>query len=324
MAAELYPLKFEPVYKQIIWGGGNIARKYGRAVPFDKVAESWELTCREDGMSVVAEGPLRGRTLAGLIGEYGSDLLGKRAAGLYGNSFPLLFKLIDANDRLSVQVHPDDAYARAHGEKNGKTEMWYIIDAKNDAKLIYGLEDGVTEASFAGSVRSGAIGTTLREVPVKPGDFLYIPSGTVHAILDGILLAEIQQNSNTTYRIYDWNRVGADGKQRELHIKEALEVIDFSSAASKTAEPVKRSGNGYTIRSLVSSPYFSVDEAEVNGKFAADTDGCFKVIMNIEGSAVLNWSKGSIPVVSGQTVLVPACTGAFEVSGHNRMLLTRV
>lgn len=324
MDTKLYPLKFAPVYKQIIWGGDKISRKYGRSTPFEKVAESWELTCREDGMSVVTNGPLMGRGLDSLISEYGERLLGERSLRLYGDAFPLLFKLIDANDKLSVQVHPDDVYARAHGEANGKTEMWYIIDAKQDARLVYGLKDGVTKESFEDAVQGGRIGATLRQVPVKPGDCLYIPSGTVHAILDGILLAEIQQNSNTTYRIYDWDRVGADGKPRQLHIKSALDVIDFGGVSLEVSESGRRVFGEYSIRSLAASKYFSVDEVVTNGRYSSDTRGSFVAIMNIEGNAVLSCRSGETPLAPGETLLIPACIGGFEVTGKSRMLLTHI
>ena len=317
----LAPFEFEPVYKQIIWGGGRIASRFHRRVPFEKVAESWEITCREDGMSVAADGQQRGRTLAQLIDEYGERLLGSRSAEKYGRDFPLLIKIIDANDRLSVQVHPDDAYAQAHGERFGKNEMWYVIDARPGAKLVFGLREGVTKESFAQAVRGGTVARTLREVPVRRGDAFFIRAGTVHAILDGILIAEIQQNSNTTYRIYDWDRVGKDGKPRELHVRQALDVIHFGAGAAESGVSALRKEGGAQIRTLVESPFFHTDEVKVDGLYENAADGGSFVAVNVvEGEGTLRYDGGERTLRAGVSLLLPACLGRYAVAGALTLL----
>jgi mannose-6-phosphate isomerase len=327
MSTALYPLKFAPVYKDIIWGGDNILRRYGRTAPMSRVAESWELTCRPDGMGKVTNGALAGRSFESLISEYGGKLLGARSLKLYGERFPLLLKLIDANDRLSVQVHPDDAYARAHGEDNGKTEMWYIIDAKPGAKLVYGLRRGVTKDIFKKAVEDGASAGTLREVPVSRGDCFYIPAGTVHAILSGILIAEIQQNSNTTYRIYDWDRVGKDGRGRELHVAKALDVINFGAQpqpGAASAFSPELPADGCRARALISTEFFSVDELNIGGEYTGAASGSFEALMNIEGDGEISWSAGCEPIAPGETLLVPACVGGYCLRGRMRVLRSRI
>lgn len=321
----LEPFAFTPVYKQILWGGDHIAKRFGRQVPFDKVAESWEITCREDGMSVVESGTCRGMTLRQLMARYGAELLGTRSvARTGGDFFPLLIKIIDANDRLSVQVHPDDAYAKKMGEPNGKNEMWYVIDSKPGAKLIFGLKPGVTKADFARAVHEGTVGDTLRAVPVKPGDCFYIKAGTVHAILDGIMVAEIQQNSNTTYRIYDWGRVGKDGKPRPLAVDHALDVIDFGAGGTGAAHPARQEA-GATVRPLVDSPYFTTDEIRVDGTWAGRTDGgSFAALDVTDGTGRLCYDGGETALKAGRSLLLPACLGDYRIVGRLTVLDSRV
>jgi mannose-6-phosphate isomerase len=319
---KLYPLKFAPVYKQILWGGSNIKRYFGRNTPYDKVAESWELCSRSDGMGIVDNGPLRGSSFESLIEEYKENLLGEKSVAHYGNTFPLLVKLIDANDRLSVQVHPDDAYARLEGEANGKNEMWYIVDAKEDAKLIYGLKEGVTKQKFSDAVSAGKIAETLREVPVKAGDSLFIPAGTVHAILSGILIAEIQQNSNTTYRIYDWGRVDANGKGRELHISKALDVINFGAAQGSGIAGELSAHEGFDSRALLRSQYFNLDEITVKTNYHGQTDSSFLAVINLRGSGMLTYDDGEMAIGAGETVLLPASLGKFTFTGSLKLLTT--
>jgi mannose-6-phosphate isomerase len=320
----LYPIKFKPIYKDILWGGDNIANHFGRVTPFARVAESWELTCRDDGMSVVENGELAGKSMQALIDAYGAELLGKRAAKKYAGSFPLLIKLIDAADRLSVQVHPTDEYARRDGEENGKNEMWYIVDAKKDAKLIYGLKPGVTKKDFEAAVSGACVEQTLNAVPVKPGDFFFIPAGTVHAILGGILIAEIQQNSNTTYRIYDWNRLDKNGKGRALHIEKALDVIHFGRAQAGDAAEFSEE-QAYSARQLLRSAYFNLDEIVVKTAYRGETDGeSFVAAMILSGSGTLRYDGGVEKTNPGETILLPASLGTFEFSGSQKLLLTNV
>lgn len=224
----LYPFQFIPVYKDYIWGGRNLER-LGKELPEGKVAESWELSCHPDGMSVVKNGTLRGRTLQGLIDEYGSKITGDYRT----KTFPLLVKLIDAADKLSVQVHPDDNFALAHEGEFGKNEFWYVLDAKPDAYLIYDFKPSITRSDFEKAVCEDRVGDCLQIVPVRAGDFLNIPAGLIHSIGEGILLAEIQQSSNTTYRIFDYNRTDAKGTKRPLHLEKAWRSFALTKSLAR-------------------------------------------------------------------------------------------
>ena len=318
----LYPLKFEPVYKSILWGGRNIGKKFNRNIPNGNIAESWEVCCREDGMSLVSNGELKGLSLQELMDTYKEDLLGKKY-----DYFPLLIKIIDANDKLSVQVHPNDEQAKKGNGQNGKTEMWYVFDSKPGAKLIYGLKEGITKSEFEGAIKNSTVEDTLKEVPVKPGDSFYMPSGTVHAILDGILVAEIQQNSNTTYRVYDWNRVDKNGNPRELHIDKALNVIDFSGEKLKNAErQISNSSTNidnplYAKKVLASSEYFTVEELSIKQNYTKNTNGDkFYIYMTVEGEGSIDYKGTSLDIKSGDTVMIPACLGEFSISGNLKLL----
>lgn len=314
----LYPIKFNPIYKEIIWGGKNISKYFSRSTPFEKTAESWELCERPEGMSIVQNGFLAGTSLEQLIEQYGEKLLGTECVKKYGKRFPLLVKLIDANDKLSVQVHPDDEYARKNGEENGKNELWYIIDAKPDAKLVYGLKDSVTKETFEQAINSGTVEETLNVIPVNPSDALYIPAGTVHAILDGILIAEIQQSSNTTYRIYDWGRIGKDGKPRELHVKRALDVINFNGKTNKLNKDT-----GEPHREILKSRFFNIDEVKFDTGIKMETDGTtFTIIMNLVSPVTIKYADGETPLERGDTVLIPACLGKYAIEGQSKVLMS--
>lgn len=318
-----YPIKFEPVYKQILWGGKNIEKHFKRKVPYEKVAESWELCCRDDGMGIAANGAFKGRSLSEIIQDNSASILGDRVAEKYRGFFPLLIKTIDANDRLSVQVHPDDDYAKKHGESNGKNEIWYIIDCKPDAKLIYGLKPDITKEKFLKAIEDKKIGSTLNEVSVKPGDTIFIPAGTVHAILDGILISEIQQNSNTTYRIYDWDRVDKNGKGRELHLNQALDVINFGFKPKISTPVVLEKNDRYLHRRISLSDYFTIDEIVLETEFESCTDkNSLAVISNVQGSGEIEYDGGKVQINLGDTVLLPAYLGKFKVKGNQRFLLT--
>ena len=224
MENTLYPLKFKPIYKQVIWGGSRLHDYLGKPAVPEKTGESWEISGVSGDVSVVAEGFLKGNTLEELIEVYMGDLVGDMVYDAFGTEFPILVKFIDANDNLSVQVHPDDEYAAEYHGKKGKTEMWYIVHAEKDASLISGFNRDVDEKKFMDHLKGGKLAEILNTVAVEKGDVFFLPAKRVHAIGSGIVLAEIQQTSDLTYRIYDWERVGADGKPRELHLDHALEV----------------------------------------------------------------------------------------------------
>ncbi|MBM7869809.1 mannose-6-phosphate isomerase [Clostridium pascui] len=229
-----YPFKFREVYKNYIWGGRNL-EFLGKVLPEGKVSESWEASCHEDGLSIIGNGEFSGKTLYEVIKEKGAEILGEDIYITYKDKFPILIKFIDANDKLSVQVHPDDEYAKKYENNSlGKNEMWYIIAAKPESKLICGLRDSVDKERFKKACDEERVEECLNYIEVTKGDIINIPSGTVHAIGEGLLIAEIQQSSNITYRIYDYNRKDANGNERELHLNKALEVINFSEKSNQS------------------------------------------------------------------------------------------
>lgn len=303
----MYPLKFLPVYKERIWGGHNLARLLGRKLPKAKIGESWDLCCHKNGMSVVANGHLTGKTLAELMAEYKEELMGK--AYDPGGYFPLLIKIIDANDKLSVQVHPDDDYAnRVEGEP-GKTEAWFVIAAKPDAQIIYGLKDEVSRENFRQAFRTGDIMACLREVAVKQGDMVYIPSGLVHALLDGVLVYEVQQNSDTTYRVYDYGRVDKDGRPRDLHIDKALDVIKFDGQEDAPYNKDK-----------IESPYFQMQKIRIDNERPDVSNDSFLIYCIISGVGEIAYHGGIESINKGETVLIPASLKEFTVSGNLELL----
>ncbi|SEF55756.1 mannose-6-phosphate isomerase [Caloramator fervidus] len=314
----LYPLFFKPVYKETIWGGQNLRKILNRDLPFEKTAESWEVCCHKNGMSIIENGVLKGKTLREVIDLYKQDLIGYKT--LEYDRFPILIKYIDANDKLSVQVHPDDDYALKNEGDFGKTEMWYVLDAKKDAKLIYGVKKGVTKEEFKKALQEKRLEDCLNYVSVKKGDIIFIPAGTVHAILDGIVIAEIQQNSDTTYRVYDWNRVDKTGKPRELHIEKALDVIDFSMNGSVTfSNPVKM--NGYCVANISRCKYFNVDEISVEYEYKDKTNGqTFFIYMCIEGNGKLIYKNGAYEIEMGKTFMLPAKEEQFSIHGRLKLL----
>lgn len=309
----LYPLFFEPVYKNIIWGGRKFETYFKRNIPEGNVAESWEVCCHKNGMSIIKNGPLKGETLDEVIDLFGKDILGEKY-----DRFPLLIKLIDANDKLSIQVHPDDEYSKRVENQLGKTEMWYVIDAKDGAKLVYGLKKGTTKESLKKALEENTVEELLNFVPVEKGDIIFIPSGTVHAILDGLLLAEIQQNSDITYRLYDWNRVDKDGKKRELHIDKALDVINYEFEGN-VLKPKFKEYDGYKIAKAVNCNYFNVDIINVEHEFKDKPKDSFIIFTAIEGEGNLIYDE-EYEIKMGDSFLLPASLTEFIIKGNLTLL----
>lgn len=301
MEKKLYPLKLAPVFKEIIWGGDRLKRDFGKVCDFEKLAESWELTCRHDGMNVIQNGEYAGMTLA----EY----LGEAAKG-----FPLLIKLIDACDRLSIQVHPGDAYAKEKEGEYGKTEMWYIVDADPGARLVYGLR-GYDKEKFAAAARDGTLEKYLNFAEVHKGDVFFIPSGCVHAIGAGILIAEIQQSSNVTYRVYDYNRMGKDGKPRELHVEKALDVI-----VDYTPEQIDaiRFEHGRSENALADCRYFKVER--LTGAQTLRAGDTFLHVLCLDGEGGI----GGQPMKKGDSYFLPAGIGNVAVTGNAEIITSKV
>lgn len=311
----IYPLLFEPVLKDYIWGGRNLERLFGRSLPEGITAESWEIAGHEDGTTRVKNGHFAGMSLTAVQEELGLDLIGHNNAWAYDrDKFPLLVKLLDANRPLSVQVHPDDKYALVHeGNELGKTEMWVVLDASPDAALILGLQPGTTPELFRKGIAEGNLEQYLHKLPIATGDAICVPAGTVHAILAGAIIAEIQQNSNTTYRVYDWNRVGKDGEPRPLHVDKALDVIDFSRIQPGISQPeVFFDRGGIRCSRLCSNAYFTTEKVELakGTQYRGTCDGSTLEIWGlVQGSA----SVAGLPIESVQFVLLPAALGDFSI-----------
>lgn len=311
----LCPFLLEPVYKEKPWGGDMLARVFGRRLPSSSIGESWELSCHPHGVSAAAGGPYAGLSLPEIISMDRVAVLGERDAR--EDRFPLLIKFLDIEDLISVQVHPSDAYAAAHEKGDpGKTEAWYVLHTGPDACVYMGLNPCVDKRTLEEGIREGTLKDMLRRIPVKKGDVVHIPAGTVHTA-NGILLCEVQQNSDATYRVYDWRRVGPDGKGRPLHIEQALDVIDFSGRQTGTVRGISHAGEGYTRTLYVSCPHFAMEEIRCAGAYQDDTGGlCFHVLSCIEGQGRLIWQDAQIPFAAGQTVFIPAAAGGYAVEGH--------
>lgn len=313
-------LKLRPDFKEYIWGGTRLREEFGKKCDLERIAESWELACRKDGNCRIEQGELEGKTLWEYIQAKGKDVLGTSCEG--SEDFPLLIKLIDAENDLSVQVHPDDEYAmRVHGEA-GKTEMWYVVDCKQDASLICGFKQSISKDEFAQSINDGTLLEKVNTVPVKKGDVFFIPSGTLHAIGKGILIAEIQQNSNTTYRVYDYGRVGADGKPRELHVDRAIDVTDtVPYDLTEQAESVK--ADGFSYRLLARCGYFTVVKFDVESSVEINIDNrSFAHLLMLEGSAKIS-SDCELSGEKGDSFFIDAASGKVHISGKCSFILTR-
>ncbi len=310
------PFRLTAPCKDYLWGGNRL-RAYGKISDKDIIAESWELSCHPDGESVIADGEYAGRTLTEFLADH-PEALGKNCGRF--DRFPVLVKLIDARDNLSVQVHPDDEYAlRVEGEY-GKTEMWYIVEAQPDAELIYGFKESISKEEFRCAIEENTLLEKVNRVPVKAGDVFFIEAGTLHAIGKGILIAEIQQNSNTTYRVYDYGRVGADGKPRELHIEKALEVTNLTPPKPQECDP-----KGSITQLLAHCDYFYTSCTEIEDFCQVGSDETsFVHLLVLEGEAVLKAENCEIPLKKGTSVFVPAGTGTCRINGKCKFINTSI
>lgn len=320
----LYPLLFEPVLKEAIWGGRNL-EKYGRILPPGKTAESWEIAAHKNGSSMVLNGIHQGKSLADLTAELGINLIGSNAKwALDRGKFPLLIKLLDANQRLSVQVHPKDDYALQNEDNElGKTEMWVVLHAEPDAKLVYGIREGTTRENFQKGIQQGNLEPYLNIIPVQSGDHVCVPSGSLHAIMEGTIMVEIQQNSDTTYRVYDWNRLGNDGKPRELHIEKALDVINFEQIEPQIGPAVEIvSDNGVRRSILCHNKYFVTERIEFDhaGTYEGTCDGSSLEIWGIiNGRARVDETE----LDAIQFTLLPAAYGYFSIVTEEPAVMLR-
>ena len=301
----LYPLKFKPIYKEKIWGGQKLKtilnKDFGN---LDNCGESWELSGVKGDISVVAEGPLKGQTLTALIHEYKGEIIGNKVYQQFGNEFPLLIKFIDAAEDLSIQVHPNDALAKERHNSFGKTEMWYVVQADEGATLISGFNQSTSREEYLTYFNQGKLMDLLNQEHVKDDDVFFLPAGRVHTIGKGLVIAEIQQTSDVTYRIYDFDRVDKHGNKRELHVDEAIAAIDF-----KFYEDYKTTyARDKSEVKLVESKYFQTARLTIKDSISRDYTelDSFVVLMFLEGGGELYFDQGRIPVQKGDTVLVPS------------------
>ena len=319
----LYPLTFHPIFKDRVWGGREMERLYGKNLPPGRpIGESWEISDRPGDASVIANGPLAGKNLRWLMENHRAELLGD-AKPANENRFPLLCKILDAREKLSLQVHPPAGKATETGGEP-KTEMWFIADGAPGAELFAGLKRGVTRAEFEKKVETGEVADCLHRIPVRTGDAMFLPSGRVHAIGAGIVIFEIQQNSDTTCRVFDWNRAGLDGKPRELHVAQSLASIDFNDFEPALVQS-KPTGNDVKVRPLVNDPALNVETLEMkSGAVMNLKPRKLQIVTTVRGQLEIQSGPASVNLSAGQFCLVPACLERTEVLAKSDAAWLRV
>ncbi len=318
--SSLYPITFTPIFKERLWGGNKLKSLLHKQITTENVGESWEISAVAGDVSVVSNGSLKGKTLQELINTYKQELLGTRVYNRFKTTFPILIKFIDARLDLSIQLHPDDTLAQKRHNSFGKTEMWYIMQADEDARLIVGFNKTVTKQEYLKNLENKTLTTILNYEKVNPGDTYFIEPGTVHAIGSGILLAEIQQTSDITYRIYDFDRRDKNGKLRELHTDLALDAINYTNNQNFKVT-YKQEIN--TSNNMVTSPYFITNYLPVIGEInynLQDRDS-FTIYMCVKGSATIKSISGSVELSVGQTVLIPAALPNITIEAKKATLL---
>jgi len=320
----LYPLRFAPIFKYRIWGGEKLRQHLSKQCTVDSIGESWEISDVPGDETLVTEGPLQGKSLRELIAEFGADLMGQSVIDRFGEEFPLLIKFIDARTPLSIQVHPSDEVAKAKHQSFGKNEMWYVMQADPEASLLVGFDQLLTPDEFEKRIKTNQVLEVMHRETVVEGDTFYIPTGRVHAIGAGVLLAEIQQTSDITYRIYDYDRVDpATGTKRDLHIDQVLEVIDF-----KVHEQYKTSYSTEVNQKnlLVKSPYFETLMWSVSGTVALDLTqrDSFTLLIGVGGEASVHTPSGVYSINCGETLLLPAVIDQVQLVGDQAKVLSVV
>lgn len=313
--------KLKPVFKDYIWGGTRLKDDFGFESNLDKLAEGWMLACHKDGKSIIENGEYAGKTLENVINEIGAvKVIGTKSEKF--PYFPVLIKLIDAKDNLSIQVHPDNEYAQKVEHEFGKTEIWYVLDAEPDATLIYGFKEKISADEFKNAIESNTLLDVLNVVNVKKGDLFFIEAGTVHAIGKGTFIAEIQQNSNSTYRVYDYGRVGNDGKPRELHIKKAVDVSKTEPAKYEIkpfGEEIKIEGGASQI--LTECDLFTVTKYSINNEIKLFADEkSFNHVLITDGCGKINCTDFK----QGDSFFIPASFGEYRITGNAEILVTKI
>lgn len=317
---ELYPLQFQPLFKYRMWGGEKLKTVLNKDYSEDSIGESWEISDVKNDATLVKNGELAGKSIQDLINEFGSAFLGEKVLKQFGSEFPLLIKFIDAKTPLSIQVHPSDELARARHQSFGKNEMWYVMQADVGAELIAGFKKQISNEEYISILEKGEILEVLHSQKVVAGDVFNIPTGRVHAIGAGVLLAEIQQTSDITYRIYDYDRVDAKtGKKRELHTQQAVDAIDFT-VASKYTTDYELTNN--VSNELVHTPYFKTNILDLNGKITVNHSkkDSFVIYMCVSGKATLRYNDKPYNLNNGETILLPSSLKGFSLSGDAKLL----
>ena len=318
----MYPLKFEPILKQTLWGGDKIIPFKHLNESLSNVGESWEVSVVEGSESVVANGPDKGLTLPEMVRKYRDELVGESNYARFGNKFPLLIKFIDAKLDLSIQVHPGDELAKKRHNSFGKNEMWYVIAADKGAKLISGFAEEITPKEYKERVHDGTFAEVLQTCEIQPGDVFYVPAGRVHGIGAGAFVAEIQQTSDITYRIFDYNRKDKDGKTRELHTSQALDAINFSDVQDDFRTAYDREENEPV--EIVASPYFTTSVYDMTEEISCDYSelDSFIIFICTEGACkMIDDEKNEISLIAGETVLLPATTQEVTIIPEGRVKL---
>ena len=317
------PVLLTPAFKDYLWGGTKLRDIYGKKCDLNPIAESWELSAHKDGQSTIASGEYTGLTLAEYIEKCGREILGTK--GMAFDNFPILIKFIDAKGFLSIQVHPSDEYALKNEGEYGKTEVWYVMSAEEGAALYYGFKQEITREEYRRRIENNTITDVLNKVEAKAGDVFFIQPGTVHAIGAGLLICEIQQNSNTTYRVYDFGRVGADGKPRELHIDKAIAVSQLTPSVSADSSSAAVQKDGYTSRTIAECKYFTSERIEVEKSAEISVDKTsFRSVVLTDGAAVLEMNGTQLTLKEGDSVFIPAQNEKFKLIGKCGALLSYV
>lgn len=317
MDVELYPLIFEPILHDRIWGGSKLGTLLGKNLSGNTVGESWELSAVEGNVSVVANGTLKGQKLTDLLHKHTAKILGSKVHEFFGEQFPLLFKFLDAREDLSIQVHPNDELAKVRHNSFGKTEMWYVMQADEGSRIIIGFKEKSGPDEYLRHLNNKTLIEILKEVKVKQGDVYFLETGTVHALGAGIVVAEIQQTSDITYRVYDWDRTDANGKSRELHTEQALDAITYDVAnAERHYNKAENTGNR-----IVESRYFSTNYIPLTGDMEVQKNGdSFTVYICTEGGFTIEYSGKTYGFKRGDTILMPAALNAFTLKGEASLL----
>lgn len=317
MKPNLYPLQFEPILKERIWGGEKLKTLLNKPITSKITGESWELSTVPGDISTVANGDLKGKSLMDLIDDIPNEILGTRVYERFGKQFPLLFKYLDAREDLSIQVHPNDKLAKERHNSFGKTEMWYVMQADTDSRIIVGFKEDSSKEEYLKHLNDNTLVSILDDVKAKAGDVFFLETGTVHAIGAGLVVAEIQQTSDITYRLYDFDRVDAQGNKRELHVDLALDAINYNKVDTQK----KYTSEVNTSNTVVDCPYFTTNFVPLDGKASISKSGeTFTVYMCIEGSFEIEYDGFKHTYIKGDTVLVPAAINAFNLNGKASIL----